>query len=85
MAAATIGHASYSSKGPGLIDYVAKPDLVAPGNLIVSLLSSPTSALATALPGNMISTSYYNSQEKATTRSSVYFLCSVAPVWLLEW
>ena len=31
--------ASYSSKGPTLLDHVAKPDLVAPGNQIVSLLA----------------------------------------------
>jgi serine protease AprX len=30
--------ASYSSKGPTLIDHIAKPDLVAPGNRIVSLI-----------------------------------------------
>jgi serine protease AprX len=29
--------ASYSSKGPTLLDHVAKPDLVAPGNRVVSL------------------------------------------------
>jgi serine protease AprX len=29
--------ASYSSKGPTLYDHVVKPDLVAPGNLVVSL------------------------------------------------
>ena len=29
--------ASYSSKGPTLFDQVIKPDLVAPGNLIISL------------------------------------------------
>ena len=28
---------TYSSKGPSLIDHVVKPDLVAPGNVIVSL------------------------------------------------
>jgi serine protease AprX len=38
--------ASYSSKGPSLIDHVVKPDLVAPGNRIVSL-ESPGSHLAT--------------------------------------
>jgi serine protease AprX len=32
--------ASYSSKGPSLIDHVVKPDLVAPGNRIVSLRSA---------------------------------------------
>src|SRR5208337_3989897 len=31
--------ATYSSKGPTLIDHVAKPDLVAPGNQLVSLVS----------------------------------------------
>ena len=37
--------ASYSSKGPTLIDHIVKPDIVAPGNRIVSLLS-PGSYLA---------------------------------------
>ena len=31
--------ASYSSKGPTLLDQVVKPDLVAPGNRIVSALA----------------------------------------------
>ena len=34
--------ASYSSKGPTLLDHVVKPDLVAPGNLIVSVLGDGT-------------------------------------------
>ncbi|HEU5412324.1 MAG TPA: S8 family peptidase [Candidatus Angelobacter sp.] len=37
--------ASYSSKGPTLLDHVVKPDLVAPGNRIVSLFA-PSSYLA---------------------------------------
>lgn len=37
--------ASYSSKGPTLLDHVVKPDLVAPGNRIASLLA-PSSYLA---------------------------------------
>jgi serine protease AprX len=41
--------ASYSSKGPTLIDHVSKPDLVAPGNNITSLLA-PGSTLATTFP-----------------------------------
>jgi serine protease AprX len=40
--------ASYSSKGPSLIDHVVKPDMVAPGNRIVSL-ASPGSTLVTSL------------------------------------
>ncbi len=35
--------ASYSSKGPTLLDQVVKPDLVAPGNRIVAALSSSSS------------------------------------------
>lgn len=34
--------ASYSSKGPTVIDHVAKPDVVAPGNLLVSTETSNT-------------------------------------------
>ncbi|HKW76082.1 MAG TPA: S8 family peptidase [Terriglobales bacterium] len=41
--------ASYSSKGPTLIDHVVKPDLVAPGNRIISL-ASPGSTLVTNYP-----------------------------------
>lgn len=40
--------ASYSSKGPTLLDHVVKPDLVAPGNRIVSL-ASPGSYLVNNL------------------------------------
>lgn len=45
--------ASYSSKGPTTYDYVVKPDLVAPGNLVKSL-SDPGSALATQYPANCV-------------------------------
>ena len=41
--------ASYSSKGPTLIDHIVKPDIVAPGNRIVSLLA-PGSTLAASYP-----------------------------------
>ena len=40
--------ASYSSKGPTLLDHVVKPDLVAPGNRVVSL-ASPGSNLVASL------------------------------------
>jgi serine protease AprX len=46
--------ASYSSKGPTILDHVVKPDLVAPGNRIVSLLS-PGSYLAVNDPGLKLS------------------------------
>jgi serine protease AprX len=41
--------ASYSSKGPTVIDHIVKPDLVAPGNRLVSLRVAG-SALDTAFP-----------------------------------
>jgi len=34
--------ASYSSKGPTLFDHVVKPDIVAPGNLIISTMAGAT-------------------------------------------
>jgi serine protease AprX len=42
---------SYSSKGPTAIDQVAKPDLVAPGNLMVARTVFP-STLTTVYPAN---------------------------------
>src|SRR6266849_6493485 len=50
--------ASYSSKGPTYIDLTVKPDVVAPGNLVASLLA-PGSTLAQTFPGNVIAASYY--------------------------
>jgi serine protease AprX len=55
--------ASYSSKGPTYIDLTAKPDLVAPGNLVVSLLA-PGSTLAAEYPTNIIAPSYYAASHK---------------------
>jgi serine protease AprX len=52
--------ASYSSKGPTYIDMTVKPDLVAPGNLVVSLLA-PASTLANAYPENVVGPVYYSS------------------------
>lgn len=50
--------ASYSSKGPSSIDQVVKPDLVAPGNRIMSLYQG-TSWLDATYPGNAVATSVY--------------------------
>ncbi len=49
--------ASYSSKGPTLLDHIVKPDLVAPGNLIVSLLGNGT--LHQKYPQNITDTNYF--------------------------
>jgi serine protease AprX len=45
--------ASYSSKGPTTYDHVVKPDVVAPGNLVVSL-DDHLSTLDTEYPGNEV-------------------------------
>lgn len=50
--------ASYSSRGPTYIDLTVKPDVVAPGNLVVSLLA-PGSTLAGLYPANVVAPSYY--------------------------
>ncbi len=47
--------ASYSSKGPTAVDGIVKPDLVAPGNLIVSLLAHNATLPLTA-PQNAVTT-----------------------------
>jgi serine protease AprX len=45
--------ASYSSKGPTLGDHVVKPDLVAPGNQVISL-QAPNNTLALNYPRTLI-------------------------------
>jgi serine protease AprX len=51
--------ASYSSKGPSAIDHIVKPDLIAPGNNVISLLASPTCTLVTTYPSTQIPVSTY--------------------------
>lgn len=59
--------ASYSSKGPTLLDHVVKPDIVAPGNRVVSLLANgstldrnyPANELPPSAYGSYSSTPYY--------------------------
>ena len=45
--------ASYSSKGPTTYDHVVKPDIMAPGNDIVSL-SAPGANLESSYPGELV-------------------------------
>jgi serine protease AprX len=59
---------SYSSKGPSAVDHVIKPDLVAPGNKVASLLV-PGSTLDQEFPGNEVSPSVYG----ASLRSPHYY------------
>jgi serine protease AprX len=65
--------ASYSSKGPTWIDFTAKPDIVAPGNLVGSLLA-PGSTLSQQYPGNIIPTSSY--AEPGYSAPPLYFTLS---------
>ncbi len=64
--------ASYSSKGPTVVDHFVKPDLVAPGNQIVSL-RAPGSTLDVEYPGNEVVPSVYGG---STTAGSQYFIMS---------
>jgi serine protease AprX len=65
---------SYSSKGPSLLDHVVKPDIVAPGNRIISLLSY-SSTTSNLYPDNTIAVSYYK-DVGSTTESGVYYRLS---------
>ena len=51
--------ASYSAKGPTAIDHIAKPDLVAPGNLVVSPIGSGAHTLSTLYPQNAAGGGYF--------------------------
>jgi serine protease AprX len=59
---------SYSSKGPTLLDHVIKPDLVAPGNRLVSL-NSPGSTLDKSNPADEVNPLLYGSYS-----STAYYL-----------
>lgn len=50
--------ASYSSKGPTVVDHVVKPDIVAPGNLLVST-ETPNTTLYSTETSNLVPLSYY--------------------------
>src|SRR5207249_4945550 len=64
--------AAYSSKGPSLVDYVVKPDLVAPGTAIVSLRAAG-SWLDTNYHALTLSTSDYKNDPRNATRDGDYY------------
>ena len=67
---------SYSSKGPTLIDHVVKPDLAAPGNRVVSLLSS-NSTLSAGYPSlNVFPCNFTRSQCNSSYGAPQYFRLS---------
>src|SRR6266403_4004705 len=57
--------ASYSSKGPTAYDYVVKPDIVAPGNQVVSILAPNASLLGS--PTDVYLTEYTSSTTTTTS------------------
>lgn len=77
---------SYSSKGPTLVDHVVKPDIVAPGNRVVSLFASyidPKTGLNTSatLPQeysqNLVNYCYYQQcTASGTSFSNTYYSLS---------
>jgi serine protease AprX len=50
--------ASYSSKGPTAIDHIVKPDIVAPGNRVVSVLGKSATHLSNDYPQNIVNKVY---------------------------
>ena len=54
--------ASYSSKGPSVVDHVVKPDLVAPGNRIVSLRDAGSTLDMASPEARVAAGSSYNPQ-----------------------
>jgi serine protease AprX len=65
--------ASYSSKGPTLIDHVVKPDLVAPGNRLISLVASK-SIISSNFSVNKIPYSYYQTTSSKSYSGDYYRL-----------
>ena len=67
--------ATYSSKGPSAVDHIVKPDLVAPGNLIIAAAPGLTSTLGVELPANFVPESEYK-YGGSTTMATSYFRLS---------
>jgi len=61
--------ASYSSKGPTQVDHIVKPDILAPGNRVVSLSPAASSTLW-AYSANRILYSYYVKMPSSSTTSA---------------
>ena len=66
--------ASYSSKGPTGYDQIAKPDLVAPGNIIASDYDY-NGTISTVYPQNLMPLTYYKATS-STSMSQRYFFLS---------
>lgn len=66
--------ASYSSKGPSAVDHIVKPDVVAPGNRMTSLMAS-TARLENAYPANAVPLKSYETTGSGAL-SNVYYIMS---------
>jgi serine protease AprX len=66
--------ASYSSKGPSLIDHVVKPDIVAPGNKTVSLLAAKGVISTKSTNVNLVPYSYYQNTTSTAASANYYQL-----------
>src|SRR5215471_6680043 len=64
--------ATYSSKGPTMVDHVVKPDIVAPGNLVISDLASINATLFVNYPQNQLPISYYTTNNNLNASSAYY-------------
>jgi serine protease AprX len=64
--------ASYSSKGPSGVDFVVKPDLVAPGNHVVSLESAGSTLAKDSMTA--VPLSYYEATTDSTTSTQFMML-----------
>ena len=66
--------ASYSSKGPTLIDHVVKPDIVAPGNRTISIEASKSLVATSSGAVNGVPYNYYEYNQNSTLSTSYYKL-----------
>src|SRR5205085_61999 len=66
--------ASYSSKGPTLFDHIVKPDIVAPGNRIISLVASNASLQTKSISANLIPINYYQVTSSSANSTDYYKL-----------
>ncbi|MBM3740899.1 MAG: hypothetical protein FJW39_34580, partial [Acidobacteria bacterium] len=65
--------ATYSSKGPSAVDWIVKPDIVAPGNKVGSN-QAPNATLATQFPNNRLKLSELVTGGTATASPDFFWL-----------
>ena len=68
--------ASYSSRGPSRLDLVLKPDIIAPGNKVISVAASNCVLFHSGYGVNQIPQSYYTGAVQGVDISTRYFRLS---------